>query len=115
MTPKILKIFNEAVPVIIMIALIPVILNDYLLTATYIAVILIASLIIKRKQYDGTVFIFGFIVMIASEYLFISTGVEAFNRTSLFGLMPLWLPFLWAYSFVAIKRSVIILSEDAQS
>jgi hypothetical protein len=49
--------------------------------------------------------------MIVSEYLFIKTGVETFNRTTLFGLMPLWLPFLWAYGFVAIKRSTEILSK----
>jgi hypothetical protein len=49
--------------------------------------------------------------MFASEYFFISTGVETFARNSLFGLMPLWLPFLWAYAFVVIKRAVIILSK----
>jgi hypothetical protein len=48
--------------------------------------------------------------MIFFEYLFISTGVETFNRNSLFGIMPLWLPLLWAYAFVAIKRSVILLN-----
>ena len=53
--------------------------------------------------------VFGFFAMIASEYLFISTGVEKFERNSLLGLMPLWLPFLWAYGFVAIKRAISIL------
>jgi len=35
--------------------------------------------------------------------------VETFVRNSLFGLMPLWLPFLWGYGFVAIKRGIKIL------
>jgi hypothetical protein len=52
---------------------------------------------------------FGFIFMTLSEYLFISTGVEVFERDSLFGLMPLWLPFLWGYGFVVIKRSSDLL------
>ena len=47
--------------------------------------------------------------MIVSEYLFISTGVETFNRNSLFGLMPLWLPFLWGYAFVVMKRVIVVL------
>lgn len=94
-----------------MIGLIPIIQNDYILTLVDIGII-IASLAIKKYKNDLIVLIFGFCIMIASEYLFISTGVETFNRNSLLGLMPLWLPFLWGYGFVAIKRSVKII--DAQ-
>lgn len=93
-----------------MITLIPFISNDYVLTVLYIIIIIVA-LILKRTRNDFLVLIFGFLIMIASEYLFISTGVETFNRNTLFGLMPLWLPFLWAYGFLAIKRSVEILSK----
>lgn len=53
--------------------------------------------------------IFGFIIMTISEYIFISTGVETFTRNSFLGLMPLWLPFLWAYGFVLISRNVEII------
>lgn len=79
--------------------------NDYWLTAIY-AVIIVASLAIKRYPKDIKVFCFGFLTMIISEYFFVSTGVEVFNRHSLFGIMPLWLPFLWGYGFVVIKRAV---------
>ena len=75
-----------------MIGLIPLIINDYLLTLVYIAIITV-SLIIKNTKNDLRVFVFGFFIMIASEYLFVSTDVETFQRNSLFGLMPLWLPF----------------------
>lgn len=47
--------------------------------------------------------------MLISEYFFISTGVEIFLRHSLFGIMPVWLPVLWAYGFVVISRSLKIL------
>jgi hypothetical protein len=43
------------------------------------------------------------------EFIFIQTGVEVFQRNSLFDLMPLWLPFLWAYGFVVMKRSIVLL------
>ncbi len=92
-----------------MIGLIPFVRNDYVLSLIYIGIIII-SLVVKRTRNDLLVFSFGFIVMIVSEYLFVSTGVETFVRNSLFGLMHLWLPFLWAYSFVAIKRSVELLN-----
>ncbi|OHA24369.1 MAG: hypothetical protein A3H57_03515 [Candidatus Taylorbacteria bacterium RIFCSPLOWO2_02_FULL_43_11] len=83
--------------------------NDYLLTTIYIVIIVIAFLFKKEKN-DLLVLTFGFFIMIVSESLFISTGVETFNRVTLFGLMPLWLPILWAYGFVAVKRSVLMLS-----
>jgi hypothetical protein len=56
------------------------------------------------------VLIFGFFIMIVAEYFFVMTGVETFRRNTLFGLMPLWLPFLWAYGYVAIKRAIEILA-----
>jgi len=106
---KICEILLNAIPILAMIGLIPFVTNDYLLTSLYI-VIIIFSLSIKRTPKDYLILFFGFVTMIVFEYLFISTGVETFTRDSLFGLMPLWLPFLWAYGFVAIKRSVEILS-----
>lgn len=92
-----------------MIGLIPVIQNDYVLTAVY-AVIIAAAFFTKQEPHDGKVFLWGFFAMTISEFLFVSTGVETSNRNSLFGLVPLWLPFLWAYGFVAIKRAVEILN-----
>ena len=92
-----------------MIALIPFVQNDALLAIIYIAIIMVAF-IIKREKGDSIFFFFGLIGLFVSEYFFISTGVETFVRRSLFGIMPLWLPILWAYAFVVIKRSIIILN-----
>lgn len=91
-----------------MIGLIPLVANDYLLAFLFLVVIVI-SLTIKRTPLDLTALIAGAILMTLAEYLFVSTGVETFTRNSLFGIMPIWLPILWAYGFVAIKRIVYIL------
>jgi len=112
MMKKVFTIFLNAIPVIIMISLIPFVTNDYVLTFVYVGIIA-ASLVIKHTPHDMIVLVFGFFIMIASEYLFVSTGVEIFLRNTLFGIMPLWLPFLWSYGFVAIKRSVDILHTGA--
>ncbi len=106
---KTYKIFLNAIPILVMIRMIPLVQNDYLLTGIY-AIIIAVSLSIKRTPNDFLILGFGFVIMTVSEYLFVSTGVEIFIRNSLFGLMPLWLPFLWGYGFVAIKRSVEILN-----
>jgi len=107
---KILQIFLNTIPVILMIAIIPVFKNDYVLTGIYVLIIAI-SFTIKYEKKDYLFFIFGFIIMIISEYFFVSIGVETFIRNSLFGLMPLWLPILWAYAFVVMKRVIIILDK----
>jgi len=106
---KISKIFFNIIPIILMISIIPLVKNDYLLTVIY-AVIIAVAFVIKYDKKDYLVLFCGFIIMTLSEYFFISTGVETFTRNSLFGIMPLWLPVLWAYGFVAIKRVIVILN-----
>ena len=106
---KVGKIFLNAIPILIMIGLIPLVKNDYLLTVFYIGIIVLSLIVIKSRKNDLVAFIFVFVVITFFEYIFISTGVETFTRNSLFGVMPLWLPFLWAYGFVAIKRSIEVL------
>ncbi len=105
MVHKIRKIFFEALPTLVMLSMIPVIENDYNLSLVYVLIIA-AAFYIKKEKNDLLVFVFGFFAMTIFENLFVSTGVETFQRNSLLGVMPLWLPLLWAYGFVAIKRSV---------
>ena len=95
-----------------MIGLIPLVKNDYILTLIFIGIIVLAFLIHRRK-YDVTAFIVGFFLMTIAEYLFILTGVEVFLRNTLFGVMPLWLPFLWAYGFVTMKHIEQIISRKS--
>lgn len=97
-------------PIIIMIGLIPFVSNDYLLTGIYILCIL-TLLFIKSEKNDMLALLFGLVGITISEAFFVRTGVETFFRDSLFGLMPIWLPFLWAYAFVTIKRSLRILDK----
>lgn len=105
---KVWDIILNALPILVMIGLIPLVSNDYVLSALFLLVIVI-SLTIKRTPLDLSALIAGAVLMTLAEYLFVSTGVETFTRNSLFGIMPLWLPILWAYGFVAIKRIVYIL------
>lgn len=108
MKNKIINVFINIIPILLMIVLIPFIKNDYILTAVYIVIIII-SFWIKKETGEILVFFLGFFIMILFEMIFISTGVETFVRNTLFNLMPLWLPFLWGYGFVVIKRSLKIL------
>jgi hypothetical protein len=107
---KIKLILINSLPIPLMIGLIPVITDDYILTGVYIT-LSILSLMIHREKNDILFYFLGFFFMLISESIFISTGVETFLRNSLFGFMPLWLLFLWAYGFIAIKRLVHIMEK----
>lgn len=107
---KIKYIILNAFPILLMIGCIPIIANDYTLLGIYIWISTI-SILLHREKNDGIFYVVGFFFMLISESIFISTGVEKFERNSLFGLMPIWLPFLWAYGFIAIKRAVHILEK----
>lgn len=108
MLNKTVSIVLYALPIVVMIGLIPLIKNDYVLSLVYLACI-ITLLFIKSEKNDLFAVIFGFIAITISEAFFVSTGVETFIRNTLFGLMPFWLPLLWAYAFLSIKRSLRIL------
>jgi hypothetical protein len=108
MMKKVWLIFLNALPILLMIGLIPLVQNDYVLA--FIDLIIVGvSLLIHHEHREVLIFIFGFIIMIICEYFFVSTGVETFNRQSLLGLMPLWLPVLWGYGFIGIKRGIKII------
>jgi len=100
----------EIIPIILMIFFIPLIQNDFILIGIYIAVITF-SLLYRYEKGDRLALVLGFVSMLFIEYFFVSTGVEVFKRDSLLGVMPFWLPFLWGYGFVVIKRIVKILKK----
>jgi len=102
------EIFYNALPIVAMIGLVPLVLNDYLLAIICIAII-IGAFFVKISKHDLAIFAVGFFTMILVEGLFISTGVETFNRNSLLGIMPIWLPIIWGYGFVSIKRLIEII------
>jgi hypothetical protein len=108
MLNKIWRIVLNALPIALMIGLIPLVANDYTLALIYI-LIAVATFTVRREAYDCLAYALGLIAITISEYLFVQTGVETFARQSLWGIMPVWLPFLWAYAFAVIKRSLRIL------
>jgi hypothetical protein len=108
MPKKFTQIALYALSIAVLIAFITAIENDVLLAGIY-AGVAAALMFFKKEKHDLAAYFVGLIGITISEYFFIRTGVETFNRVSLFGIMPLWLPFLWAYAFVVIKRTLRIL------
>lgn len=98
-------ILLNSIPILVMIGLIAPIKNDYLLLLVYTFIIAVA-LLIRYEEKDWLAFVIAVVLLPVFEYIFVSTGVETFTRQSLFGIMPIWLPVLWGYAFVAIKRVV---------
>ena len=106
---KIKVLFLYALPVVVLIGLIPFVQNDFALAVIYSCSIVVLYFV-KHEQNDFFALVFGLIGITISEYFFVSTGVETFVRNSLFGVMPLWLPLLWAYAFLTIKRCLVMIA-----
>lgn len=100
---KIIKSLPYFLSLIAMILLVALVESDYVLTLIYLAFIA-TTFFLKKERMDLFFAIFGFVGILCGEYFFLATGVEKFNRVSLFGIMPLWLPFLWSFGFIAMKR-----------
>jgi len=109
MFKKILQFLLNIIPVLLMIGLIPFVSDDYILTGIYVGIVII-SFWIRKGRKEVNLFFMGMILMTILEYFFVRTGVESFIRNSLFGLMPMWLPVLWGYGFVVIKRFIRIFN-----
>ena len=69
---KFYKIFLNCIPVLVMVAMIPLIMNDYLLALAYLIVILI-SFFIKIEKNEIKILILGFLLMIFFNKRCIST------------------------------------------
>lgn len=94
--------------IVVMIALIPFVRDDIALAGIY-TLLVVFSFLINYQHGDIFIFVACAVLLFISEYFFISTGVETFVRRSLLGVMPLWLPILWGYAFVAIRRFIVAL------
>lgn len=101
----------EFLPILIMMALIPLVKNDWLLVAIY-AILILTLFLIKLEKNELAIFISAAILMTFFEFIFVSTGVETFSRDSLFGIMPAWLPLLWGYGWVSGKRFIASIHES---
>ncbi len=107
------RVATSMVVIMLMISLISFVSNDYILAGIYVLIIL-ADMAVSKKRNNTVALVFGFFAMVMFEYLFVTTGVETFTRQSLLGVMPIWLPILWAYGFVSIKRAVEIIDKSVK-
>lgn len=92
-------------PLLLMLGFIPLVENDYYLAGIYLAFGLVYFYNHNTKE-TIIVYTTGLIAMTIFESIFLKTGVEVFIRNSFLGIMPLWLPLLWAYGFLVIKDSL---------
>ena len=106
----IVRIIASVLPILAMIALIPLIRNDFLLAGIYALFILVA-LAIRQDKKDLVFLAVGIVVPTIGEFLFVSTGAEVFTRDVLIFGIPAWLPLLWGYVFIMMRRGVAALEK----
>jgi hypothetical protein len=104
------RIATSALPIIAVIALVPLVRDDLLLTGIYIVCIIVA-LALRQDKKDLVFLSVGFVGSAIGELLFIATGVEIFTRDVLIWGMPVWLPFMWGYIFIMMRRAALALEK----
>ncbi|MBI2176571.1 hypothetical protein HYU40_04485 [Candidatus Woesearchaeota archaeon] len=82
------------------------------------SVILLAmiGLLFSIKRLHGDIFAFGYGMLMGFVIEVFETDIahiHTFAAADLFG-MPLWMPIIWGYGFVLMKRIGIIIYEDAK-
>ena len=104
------KIILELVPIaLIMIFVFLFYLNNLILTLLILAVIIV-SLLVNFQKHEVWIMIIGTPIIMIIEYLLVRSGAESFSNPVVFGL-PIWLPFIWAYGLVVMKRIAMFLSK----
>ena len=104
------RIVTSVLPVMVMIALIPLVRNDIVLSGVY-TLFIAATLLIRQDRKDYVFLSVGMVIPTIGEILFVSTGVESFSRDILVFGIPIWLPLLWGYVFLMMRRGVTALEK----
>ena len=87
--------------------------NSLLLTFIYLSTIL-ALFLVNYRQGDFFAFFFGVVLGFAIEVFATDiTHIHTFAYSDFFG-MPMWMPIVWGYCFLLMKRIGIILYEEAK-
>ena len=88
--------------------------NSLLLALIYIAAI---AVVLKIKYYSGDFFalIYGFLLGLFVEVIGTSlAGYQSFAKPDFLGI-PIWLPVVWAYGLMAMKRIGVLMREEAKN
>lgn len=103
------KIFLELIPIFIMFIFIRLFLMNNLILTSLMIITIIISLFVKYEKKEYILMIAGAVLMTLIEILFVNTGAEKFTNPLFFGI-PVWLPIIWAYGLVVMKRIVLLLN-----
>lgn len=106
---KYMSTILEAIPVLLMILLIPLMASELNMTGLYLAIILV-SLLIKYERGDLMLLLSGLIISTLFFEILIFFKIIQFTTASLINL-PIWFPLIWAHGFILIKRCTKILEQ----
>ena len=106
---KIAKVFIETLPILFGILFSYLFWqNSFLLFAIYI-ILSVVLILWRGDNSEFTIFIYGIIIGGLVEVIGTQvSGYQSFAEPDFLGI-PIWLPIVWGYGFVAMKRIGIIL------
>lgn len=87
--------------------------NNMLLTALFL---LITAVVLYIGWSPGDLFVFAYGTVLGFAIEFFEVNIakfHSFSNPDFFG-MPLWMPIVWGYGFVLMKRIGVIIYEDTE-
>lgn len=88
--------------------------NNFLLALIFLAA---TAVILKLKYYPGDLFAFSYGALLGFGIEVFQTSIAKFHTFSnpdILGI-PIWMPLVWGYGFMLMKRIGILIYEDARS
>ena len=84
--------------------------SNILLLGIYIVVIILLILVGKDRKTEIYIQIYGMVAGFVIEAIGTSiSGYQSFTNPDFFGI-PYWLPVVWGYGFIVMKRIALIIS-----
>jgi len=108
---KISKIFLETLPVFGGILLSYLFWQNNLLLFTIYLTLTFGLIYLHKDKSEFLIFAYGVIIGIIIEVVGTSiSGYQSFTNPDFLGI-PIWLPVVWGYGFIAMKRISLIIKD----
>ena len=104
---RIWKSVVQGIPIILMVIFISLFWQNSILLGTLMLITIIGSLLIRYDNGEIKLMIIGGIIATVVEIIVVIATGERFANPIFLGI-PVWIPLIWAYGLVTLRRILVI-------
>ena len=108
---KLTKVFIETLPILFGILLSYLFWKDNVLLFIIYLVLTLGLIYFHKDKTEFVIFAYGILIGVIVEVIGTQiSGYQSFTKPN-FGGIPMWLPIVWGYGFVAMKRIGFVIKD----